>query len=175
MKKVVIGVVISSCLFSGVYLVPQEYDNLLIASRSHSYGVITNQTKEFSAIKYVIGGKEIYYRCLVVPKINCIASIADINANISESSLKDKSENLVNTFQIDLRLEDNANNWFICGAGYGGKSSHETEIETTDLNDGSFNLQTKYFPKKEGNYYFTNIENTSKKSYMMVTYSQTCI
>ena len=169
-------VLVSSALVAGVYIVPQEYDNMVLSTKSKSYGVITQATADMSNNSYTIGDKSVKFRCLKVPKLSCTAATPQINANISEVSLKrPSSEDLMTTFQTDLRIEEDATNWYLCGGGYGGQVYDDSTLTSTNAS-GNTILNYKYVPnsKAEEYWYFTDQANASTKSYMSITYSQVC-
>jgi len=175
-RKILSLAAMSSVLFSGVYVVPQEYDNVVSSVKSKSFGVITQATATLSTNTYTIGGQNVKFRCLSVPKINCTAATPQVNANISESSLKRPSdESLLETFQLDIRVEEDANNWYLCGAGYGGQVWDDSTLTSTTVGSTT-NVTYTYKPnsKKEEYYYFTDLANSSAQSYLTVTYSQMC-
>jgi len=179
MKKSLLISLLSISLFAGVYVVPQEYDNMVASTRSKGFGVITQATSNLSGNSYTIGGQSnVRFRCLVVPKIDCRASVPEINANISEVSLKrPTTEELVMSFQVDLRVEDDAatNNWWLCGGGYGGQVWDDSNLTSQDV-AGVTEITYSYTPNAnvEEYFYFTDISNSSTQSYMTITYSQVC-
>lgn len=176
LKKIISASVAVSSLFAGVYIVPQEYDNMVNASKSQGFGVITQSTSQLSGNSYTIGGQSVQFRCLVVPKISCTSATPQINANISESSLKRPStEELVSTFQTDLRVESDTSNWYLCGAGYGGQTWDDSNL-TSKTVAGQTQVTYSYTPNSKGEqyYYFTNLSNASTQSYLTVTYNQVC-
>lgn len=178
LKKILLSSVAATSVFGGMYLVPQEYDNMVMSTKSESFGLITQAVATMSNNTYVIGGKNVQMRCLTVPKLNCTAAVPQINANISEISLKRPgTEELVQTFQVDLRIEEDANNWYLCGGAYGGMVWDDSQMTTSqDPVTGDTQLSYKYEPntKLEEYYYFTNQANTSVQSYMAITYNQVC-
>jgi len=178
MKKIIgfCGLFLSASLSAGVYIVPQSYDNISNAAKSSAYGVIKQATSQLSSNSYTIGGQSVKYRCLVVPKIKCTAATAEISANISESSLKEPgTESLVTTFQTDLRIEDDAINWYVCSAGYGGQVWDDSKLESTVV-AGNTQLKYTYKPNSKAieYFYFTNKSNSSADSFIAISYSQSC-
>ncbi len=179
-KKILLSSILSSAtLFAGVYLVPQEYDNMVNSTRSESFGVISQSTANMSGNSYVLGGTAVNFRCLRVSKINCTAATPQINANISETSLKRPStEELLLTFQTDLRIEEDTatNEWLLCGGAYGGQVWDDSSLSSTDDGSGNIELTYSYTPnsKSEEYWYFTNVANASNQSYLSVTYNQVC-
>lgn len=178
MKKMLNSFVlfIAVVLQGAVYIVPQEYDNMLNATKSSGYGLIT-QTSVLSGNTYTIGGRDSNFRCLKVPKISCVASTPDISANISEASLRSpNTESLLDTFQLDLRIEEDANSFYLCGGGYGGQV-YDTSTLTSTTVSGDKKLTYTYIPNSQSKefYYFTDQANASTTSYISVSYHQMCL
>jgi hypothetical protein len=175
-KKIFILAVLVEFLFAGVYIVPQEYDNMIASSKSSSYGIITQATVDLSGNSYTIGGKSVRFKCLKIPKISCVAAAPNINANISETSLKrPTTEELLLTFQTDIRIEEDATNWYVCGAAYGGQIWDDSSLSSATTAAGT-EITYTYVPnsKSEEYHYFTNQANASTQSYLTVSYDQIC-
>lgn len=93
-------------------------------------------------------------------------------ANVSEVSLRDPTSNeSLNVYNTDIRVEDAGTSYNICGAAYGGITfdSFNMSVAGTTLNysyQGNVNIRA--FP------YFTSVGNSSSTSYMTVEYRQVC-
>jgi len=171
----IFGVVVSN-LSAGVYVVPQEYDNLTKSVKSSAFGVINQATSNMSNNKYTIGGSSQNYRCLKVEKIKCVSTTPSISANISEASLKRPSSGeLLSTYQLDLRVEDDATYWYLCGAGYGGQMWDDSTLTSKKVGS-STEITYTYNPNAKGEdyLYFTDVAIDSDSSFLSISYHQTC-
>lgn len=167
-------------LFGDSYVTPAEYDNLREGHRSAGYGVLTNTTGSLSANSYVIGGQTVKYRCLVVPKIDCRAAVPSIIPNVSEVSVREESTNeVVNVYTTDVRVEDTANDWYLCGAAYAGATADHFEMTSgKDPATGDPVIHYEYKPNEylETWFAFTNYSGNkgNNSSYMAISYKQVC-
>lgn len=155
------------------YMVPQTYDNMHNASQSFQYGVIKQSTPTMSSVGYTIGGSAANYRCLVVPKITCRSSPGvNLSAAVSEVSLRDPDSNeQLHVFVADMRIEEDAGNFYLCGAAYGGVMFDDFTMSSSGSNlsyDYKANVNLRAFQ------YFTSTANASTTSYMTVQFNQTC-
>jgi hypothetical protein len=177
MKKAIsVALVSGSVLFGSTYIVPQGYDNMVNTSKSQAYSMINQSTAKLSGNSYSLGGQSVQYRCVSVPKITCRSATPEITANVSEASLRNpNTENLMMTFQLDLRIEDDGDDWLVCGAGYGGQTWDESTLTSREVN-GETELTYEYKPNanSEEYLYFTSVANNSNSSFMTVSYSQYC-
>lgn len=182
MRSLLITAILSSAIFGGFYIVPQEYDNMRNASTSGGFAIINNTTPTLSNNSYTIGGKVVKFRCSQVTKIACKASNAEINAYLSEYSLKrPTTEDLLMAFQVDLRIEEDSTNWYLCGGAYGGQVWDDANLTSTENKDSSgkvisTTINFSYTPNvnTEEYWYFTDQSNTSTQSYMTISYHQQC-
>lgn len=153
------------------YLVPYGYDNMLQSVNSQGYGVITNSSALGTAT-YNIGGSNVQYRCLTIPKISCRSATAYLYANVSELVLTKPDAVVANqkamtAYISDIRSEDAGTNWRLCGGAVGGEMYDGVTTSAGNI---------VYTPNQYSNVYpyFTSLANISTTSYMAVTYNQVC-
>jgi hypothetical protein len=176
-KKTLIIASLAMEILAGVYVVPQGYDNLQNSVNSKGSVVITNSTPTFSGNFYTLGGRSLRYRCAVIPKINCVAGTLSMEVGIDSHSLKRAPlEELLMTFQIDDRVEEDTANYYVCGGAYGGQVWDESLLTSTQEADGSTNINYSYTPNKEMEelFFFTSEPNGSTNSFMIINHSQIC-
>lgn len=154
-------------LHAADYIVPYEYDNMLLSVKSQGYGVITPASGVGSTV-YAINGANTTYQCLAnIPKIACSTATTVIYANVSETILLHSTGGIVHNFGTDLRTEDGGTFWRVCGAAIGGLLSDDVVMDGNTV---------KYTPNsvKDVQNYFTGSVGTPVGSYMAVSYQQVC-
>lgn len=181
MKKKLLGIIgsaiaASSLIAGGVYLVPNSYDNLVLSNASEGYAVITNGTTTLSNNSYALGGVSVKYRCIKVPKIECAASTPELQVSVSEVSLRDSSGYVVDTWAYDVRVEDDAQNWYICAGAYGGLTKDKVWLETDANGNVRANYQAHADFLIENTYFCSGNSKCSNdnQSYLTVKYLQVC-
>ena len=163
--------------FAGVYITPKDYDNMYLSNQSESYGIINQATADLSGNSYTIGGIPRQYRCLVVPKIKCAAAVPEVIAAVSETSLRHPAvDEIVDVFTTDIRIEEAADDFFVCAAAYGGVVYDRSEISSHQDASGNTVIDYSYEPlvQSEQFWYFTDVANASNTSYMTIEYRQVC-
>ena len=182
LKKIALLSALITPLLPGVYAVPAEFDNFRLGHLSTTYGIITGTTPGTSANLYTLGGQTVRYRCLVVPKIQCVASTATIVPTLSEVSVRHNTTGeVLSLWSADIRIEDGGTQWFVCGAAYAGERSDDSTLTKVDNADGSVSLQYTYEPNI--NHYDViafattipgGFNSAATSSYMTVQHRQIC-
>ncbi|MBD3822924.1 MAG: hypothetical protein IE916_00245 [Epsilonproteobacteria bacterium] len=175
-KLMVVGVLLSSILGASNYLTPAEYDNIVLSQRSAGYELISNATPTLSANSYQIGGETVNYRCIVVPKIDCRATTPDLIANISEVGVKVGGKT-VPVYAANLRVEVDADNWYICGGAFAGVTADESTLTSTTNASGETEITHVYTPNKfiDAYYAFTShVKTGDADSFMFIKHKQVC-
>jgi len=169
-KSIVIAILVSTLTQAASYVVPLEYDNIRLSVKSSGYGIILGTTPKISNNTYKIGGKDMYYRCLVVPKVKCATGLASITPSLSEVSIRHATTGeVVTLWSADIRVEEdgptNVGNWYICGAAYGGEKSDSSIVQVVEnldasgKKDGSRNLKYDYKPNINRHDIFAFVKN----------------
>jgi len=173
MKKILWFFSMMFLAFGAEYIIPPEYDNSINSVQSTTRVVISNTSSHFSSASKHIGGKNLRYRCVDIPKIECRASNANIITTASEFSLRESTSNkLVGIYTYDIFTEDLGDNWAICGAAIGGLM-----WDYASLTYNKPNLTFTYIPNKNQviDYFFTNnSKHGGDKSFMVVEVQQVC-
>jgi len=176
MKKILLFFSVTFLAFGAEYIVPLEYDNSINSIQSTTRVVISNTSPHFSNKSKNIGGKNLRYRCVDIPKIECRASNANVVTAASEFSLRETTTNkLVGIYTYDIFTEDLGNDWAICGAAVGGLM-----WDDINLTYNNPDLTFTYIPNKNQviDYFFTDDNNITKrggdKSFMVVEVQQVC-
>ena len=179
-KKISLLAAASVALNAASYTAPVDYDDYRASVLSSGYGVITSTSPFTSANTYQIGGRNAKYACIQVPKIPCHTGAPSIVPNMSEASIRDAATNLVlNLWTADLRVEEDASNWYICGGLYGGEKSDYSEFNTIPKSDGSIGINYRYVPNVNLLEEFALIKSgggtpASSTSFMTIQYQQIC-
>lgn len=175
------GLLVFMQLQAATYIVPNTYDNMVNSVASQQYGVIKQANATLTTNVYTIGGVSAKYRCLSpVQKITCRAGARSINVVMSEAVLKDPTSNeILNNYATDVRVEEDVNSYYICGAAYAGMTYDDFSM-SSDATTGAITYEYKGNVKVRGFVYFTDVGNaftpasTSVGSYMTVQYQQIC-
>lgn len=171
------ALLIPAAVCAAEYMVPKDYDNVYLSNQSESYGVIRQSTGDLSGNNYTIGGSAVRYRCIKTPKIKCAAAVPEVIAAVSETSLRHPAANgIVDVFSVDIRIEEDATDFYVCGAAYGGVKYDKSEMSSHQDASGNTVIDYTYDPisQSEQFWYFTNQANASNTSYMTVAYRQIC-
>ncbi len=179
MKKSLLYLVYAQALFSANYLTPPEWDNVVISQKSDSYALIDNTSSGiWSGNRYMIGGKYLNYKCVRVPKIQCVGSSPKLVATVSEVGLKN-SGYTVPVWVSNIRVEEDATNWYVCGAAYGGVTADRSVMSSTTSGGNqkiNYNYQANYYV--DAFYGFTKPSaGTSRgdtSSFMFIKHKQVC-
>lgn len=188
-KLIGIGLLLTP-LFSGVYVVPAEFDNFRLGHLSSSYGILNSTSPGVSTNSYTLGGQTVRYRCLIVPKVDCVASTASIVPALSEVSVRHAGTGeVLSLWTADIRIEEDltttvaapAGSWYICGGAYAGERSDDSTMSLVNNADGSQSINYIYEPNI--NHYDAIAFSTTTpagfnaphvSSYMTIRYKQIC-
>jgi len=178
MKKIIIASlgILGFGYAGSTYVVPAEYDNLRESVKSTGYFVVTNTSGHYSSRTFKIGGKNLRYRCMSVPKITCRARTPQIYATISEVSGKAGGNKSVPIYSYDYRIIDRGTNWDVCTAAYGGVLWDESKINSTS-SGGKTTITHTYVPNKFGDFFWFLTNDAShgdNASYISIKHKQVC-
>lgn len=180
-KNIIAFALLLSVAFGSNYITPAEWDNILASQRSAAYSKIDNTTAGaiYSGNSYVLGGQTVFYKCIKVPKITCRASSPEIVASISETLIKSGGFSVM-VWASNLRIEEDATNWYVCGGAYGGVTADKSVMTSDTSNPAVLKLDYTY----EANYYvdafygFTKPKGSLKRgdtdSAMFIKHQQIC-
>ena len=182
MKKIIsIFILLVTAVLGSNYITPAEWDNILASQRSATYSKIDNTTAGaiYSGNSYTLGGKSVRYKCIKVPKITCRASSPDIVAGISETMIKSGGFSVM-VWAANLRIEEDATNWYICGGAYGGVTADKSVMSSDTSDPTVLKLDYTY----EANFYvdafygFTkpsgSLQRGDSDSAMFIKHQQIC-
>lgn len=177
MKKILMAILGSGILFGAEYIVPQEYDNTINAVESSSRVLISNTSPIFSSVPKVIGGQNVRFRCVAVPKIDCRATTPRVIASTSEFSLREPTTNkLVGIFAYDTFSEDAGANWNVCGGAVGGTTWDDA---TMTFSDPVLTFTYDENANQDIYHFFTDIAPVDRRggngSFMVLEVKQVCI
>ena len=179
MKKILLGLITITFVFGAEYIVPPEFDNTVMATESEIKVLISNTLPTLSTTKRVIGGKNVRYRCLAVPKIDCRATVPRVVLTASEVSLRDTSTNkLVNIYAYDVFEEELGTDWMVCGGAVGGTTWDDSTLKSSKDSSGNIVITHTYIENKHQSIYhfFTDSADAgASTSFMVIDVKQVCI